>query len=215
MRHFNIIVCGVGGTGVIGLGKLLREAAKLEGNVVLSSESRGSGQRGGPATASIRYTILDNFEKINDRTALWAGSIGVGGADLMIATEVAEALRNAHYLSEKSKVLLNTFTLKPTQTRKEKKEQSLKYPAVKEVVAKLHQLTPHLYVTNASDTSMKHFGSYRMTNPILVGLAIVQGLLPLHEDTVLSLLQGDAKDAFEFGLLNREHTKLAGVCGKG
>lgn len=199
MRHFNIIICGVGGTGVIGLGELLREAAGLEDNRVLATESRGSGQRGGPATASVRYTTLDESEEYNDRTALWSGSIGVGGADLMIATEVAEALRNAHYLSGNSKVILNTFTLMPKQTRQEMKAKSLKYPSVEEVVTMLHQLTPHVYVANASDMSMEHFGSYRMTNPILVGRALARGLLPLKKDTVKSLLQGNAKEALELG----------------
>lgn len=199
MRHFNIIICGVGGTGVIGLGELLREAAGLEDNRVLATESRGSGQRGGPATASVRYTTLDEGEEYNDRTALWSGSIEVGGADLMIATEVAEALRNAHYLSENSKVILNSYTLMPKQTRQEMKVKSLKYPSVEEVVTMLHQLTPHVYVANASDMSMEHFGSYRMTNPILVGLALARGLLLLKKDTVKSLLQGNAKEALELG----------------
>ena len=199
MRHFNIIICGVGGTGVIGLGELLREAAKLEGGRVLATESRGSGQRGGPATASVRYTTLDENEEYNERTALWSGSIGVGGADLMIATEVAEALRNAHYLSENSKVILNTFTLMPKQTRQEMKAKTLKYPSVEEVVTMLNQLTPNVYVANASDISMEHFNSYRMTNPVLVGLAIAQGMLPLKKDTVKSLLKGNAKEALELG----------------
>ncbi len=204
MRHFNIIICGVGGTGVIGLGELLREAAKLEGNKVLTAESRGSGQRGGPATASVRYTTLDENEEYNERTALWSGSIGIGGADLMIATEVAEALRNAHYLSENSNVILNTFTLMPKQTRQEMKAKSLKYPSVEEVVTMLHQLTPSVYVANASAMSMEHFDSYRMTNPILVGLALARGLLPLKKDTMESLLQGKAKEALELGFQSQD-----------
>jgi len=199
MRHFNIIICGVGGTGVIGLGELLRKAAILEGNMVLGTESRGSGQRGGPATASIRLTSLNENEEYQDRTALWAGSVGAGGADLMIATEAAEALRNAHYLSENSRVILNTFTLKPTQTRQEIKAKSLKYPSIDKVVSMLQQLTPHVYMFNASEMSMKNFGSYRATNPVLVGLALARGLLPLKKDTVKSLLQGVAKDALELG----------------
>jgi len=204
MRHFNIIICGVGGTGVIGLSELIRKSAMLEGNKVLAAESRGSGQRGGPATASVRYTTLDENEEYNDRTALWSGSVGAGEADLMIATEVAEALRNAHYLSEKSKVILNSYTLMPKQTRQEMKAESLKYPSIAEVVALLHKVTPHVYVANASDMSMKYFGSYRTTNPLLVGIALAQGLLPLQKDIVKSLLQGDAKDALELGFQSRK-----------
>jgi indolepyruvate ferredoxin oxidoreductase beta subunit len=199
MRHVNIIICGVGGTGVIGLGELLREAAVREGASVLSAESRGSGQRGGPATASVRYTTLGEDEAYNERSALWSGSIGVGGADLMIATEAAEALRNAHYLSETSRVLLNTFTIRPTQTRQEMKEKSLKYPSIEEVVGMLQQITSHVHAVNASEISMRHFGTYRTTNPILVGLALAKGLLPLKRQTVMGLLQGKAEEALEVG----------------
>ena len=199
MRHFNIIICGVGGTGVIGLGELLRKAAMLEGARVLSAESRGSGQRGGPATASIRYTILDENEEYSDRTAIWSGSVGAGGADLMIATEAAEALRNAHYLYENSKVILNTFTLRPTQTRQEMKAKTLKYPSIREIVDMLRQITPQMHVVDASGLSMRHFGSYRTTNPILVGIALAKGLLPLKKDHLKCLLQGDAKEALEVG----------------
>lgn len=208
MRHFNIIICGVGGTGVIGLSELLRKSAMLEGNKVLAAESRGSGQRGGPATASVRYTTLDENEEYNDRTALWSGSVGAGEADLMIATEVAEALRNAHYLSEKSKVILNSYTLMPKQTRQEMKAESLLYPSIEDVVAKLHQITPHVYVANASEMSMKHFGSYRATNHILVGLALSWGILPLQKDTLKSLLKGDTKDALELGLKNKTYSEF-------
>ena len=199
MKHFNIILCGVGGTGVIGLGTLLREAAMREGGKVLSAESRGSGQRGGPATASVRFTMLDENETRSDRTALWSGSVGIGGADLMIATEAAEALRNAHYLSEDSKVLLNTFTLKPTQTRKEMKEKSLHYPSIEEIVAMLHRVTSQVHVAAASDMSMEHFSSYRATNPILVGMALAMGLMPLTLATLRGLLQGTARQALELG----------------
>jgi indolepyruvate ferredoxin oxidoreductase beta subunit len=199
VKHFNIIVCGVGGTDVRGLGELLRKAAMLEGKRVLGAESRGTSQSGGPVTASVRFTTSDESEDFNDRTALWAGAVGAGGADLMIATEAAEALRNAHYLSENSKVVLNTFTLKPAQTREEMAAKSLKYPPIEEIVAMLQRLTPHVYVLDASDMSMKHFGSYRTTNPILVGLALARGLLPLKRETVETLLQGVAKEALELG----------------
>lgn len=208
MSHYNILICGVGGTGVIGLGELLRKASILEGGRVLGTESRGSGQRGGPAVASVRYSVQDKKKVYDDRTALWSGSVGIGSADLMIVTEAAEALRNAHYLSANSRVILNTFTLRPTQTRQEMKAKSLLYPSIEDVVAKLHQITPHVYVANASEMSMKHFGSYRATNHILVGLALSWGILPLQKDTLKSLLKGDTKDALELGLKNKTYSEF-------
>jgi indolepyruvate ferredoxin oxidoreductase beta subunit len=207
MRHFNIIICGVGGTGVRGLGELLRKAGMLEGKRVLGAESRGSSQSGGPVTASVRFTTPDESEDFNDRTALWTGAIAVGGADLMMATEAAEALRNAHYLSENSKVVLNTFTVKPTQTRQEIAAQSLKYPPIEDIVAMLQQVTPHLYVLDASDMSMQRFGTYRTTNAILVGLALARGLLPLKKESVNTVLQGVARDALELGYQSESRFK--------
>jgi indolepyruvate ferredoxin oxidoreductase beta subunit len=203
MRQFNLIVCGVGGTGVVGLSELLKKAANLEGNRVLSAESRGSAQRGGSTTASVRYTVIGENEKCSDRTLVWSGAVGVGEADLMIATEIAEGIRNAHYLSESSKVILNNFVVMPKQTRREMKERSLRYPSLEEVVSSLQKVTPHVYVVNASEMSMKHFGSYRMTNPILVGIAFALDLLPLKRDTVGSLLKEKDKDALELGLQNK------------
>jgi indolepyruvate ferredoxin oxidoreductase beta subunit len=207
MRHFNIIICGVGGTGVRGLGELLRKAGMLEGKRGLGAESRGSSQSGGPVTASVRFTTPDESEDFNDRTALWTGAIAVGGADLMMATEAAEALRNAHYLSEHSKVVLNTFTVKPTQTRQEIAAQSLKYPPIEEIVAMLQRVTPHLYVLDASDMSMQRFGTYRTTNAILVGLALARGLLPLKKESVNTVLQGVARDALELGYQSESRFK--------
>jgi indolepyruvate ferredoxin oxidoreductase beta subunit len=200
MKHFNIITCGVGGTGVIGLGKLLREAAMQDGARVLSAESRGSGQRGGPAVACVRFTLFDHDETYSDRTALWTGSVGIGGADLMIATEASEALRNAHYLSEDSRVLLNTFSLKPAQTREEIKTKSIKYPSIEEILSNLKQLTSHIYMAQASEISLKNFGSYVTTNPLLMGMALAWGLLPLKKETIRNLLKGKAEEAFELGL---------------
>ena len=199
MKHFNIIICGVGGTGVIGLGKLLREAAMTEGARVLSAESRGSGQRGGPAVASVRFTMPENGEIYNERTALWSGSIDVGGADLMIATEASEALRNAVYLSGNSKVLLNTFTLKPAQTRAEMKTGEIKYPSIEEIITNLKELTPHIHLARASDMGMEKFGSYVSTNPVLVGMALARGMLPLKKETIAGLLKGKAADAMALG----------------
>ena len=199
MKQFNIIICGVGGTGVIGMGEMLRKAAMLEGNRVLGAESRGSGQRGGPATASVRFTSSNGNEAYNDRSALWTGSVGVGSADLMIATEIAEALRNAHYLCEDSKVLLNNFKLFPKQTRKEMKAGTLAYPSNDQVVAMLQELTPHVELVEASELSMKHFGTYRMTNPILVGMSLARGMLPLKKESVGRLMKGAALDALELG----------------
>lgn len=200
MSRFNIIVCGVGGSGVIGLGNLLRSAGHIEGMQVMGAESRGSAQRGGVVTSSVRYMMREEGEKQDEFKAYWLGAIPVGGADLMIATEASETLRNAHYLNDTSRVILNTFTLTPKPGRKGKTETEHSSPSITEIVNRLKEITRYIYVIDASEMSMKRYRSYLMTNFILLGMALAHGELPLKKKTLSGLLKEKAREALEIGL---------------
>ncbi|MGN0402927.1 MAG: indolepyruvate oxidoreductase subunit beta [Acetatifactor sp.] len=99
----DILLCGVGGQGTVLASKLIAAAAMAEGNTVHSAETIGMAQRGGSVTSHIR--IGDN-----------AGSplIPLGNADIMIAFEPAEAVRNLGYLKPEGMVIVNTLPVRPT-----------------------------------------------------------------------------------------------------
>ena len=55
-RPFNILVAGIGGTGVITLGALLGMAAHLEGKGCLLLDVTGLAQKNGPVTSHVRIS---------------------------------------------------------------------------------------------------------------------------------------------------------------
>ena len=86
----DILICGVGGQGTVLASKLIASAAMNLGNVVHSAETIGMAQRGGSVTSHIRI----------GNTAS-SPLIPMGSADLILAFEPSEAVRNLAYLMKK------------------------------------------------------------------------------------------------------------------
>ena len=83
----NIVLCGVGGQGIVLAAKLLAAAAMENGLNVMSAETIGMAQRGGS---------VFSFVKIGD--AVDTPMMGNGTADLIIGFEPGEAVRVLPYL---------------------------------------------------------------------------------------------------------------------
>jgi len=192
MNQYNVLICGVGGQGVMSLGTLLKQAAMPEGMVVVGSEVRGAAQREGAVTSTVRYTVTDEAEKYDERRALHSGKIPFGRTDLMIATEPSEALRNAHFLSSRSKVILNTYVIK---------SKGFDYPEMENIVARIREITNNIYTLNANEISLERYGSYRMANAILLGAALAHSDLPVSRDTIELLLERKEEvEALDLGI---------------
>ena len=76
----NVLVAGIGGTGVVTLGALLGMAAHLEGKGCSVLDVTGLAQKNGPVTSHVRIA--------NDPAALFATRIGAGGADLVLGCDI-------------------------------------------------------------------------------------------------------------------------------
>ena len=99
---YNILLCGVGGQGTVLASKLLAAAAEKKGETVHSAETIGMAQRGGPVTSHVRIGS-DAYSPL----------IPKGKADLIIAFEPSEAVRNLDFLKEGGAVITNEVCLKP------------------------------------------------------------------------------------------------------
>ena len=99
----DILLCGVGGQGTVLASKLIAAAAMTEGHTVHSAETIGMAQRGGSVTSHIR--IGNNAS---------SPLIPYGKADIIIAFEPAEAVRNLVYLRKDGIVIVNTVPVRPT-----------------------------------------------------------------------------------------------------
>ena len=98
----DILICGVGGQGTVLASRIIAAAAMAEGSTVHSAESIGMAQRGGPVTSHVRIGA-DAFSPL----------IPKGSADLIIAFEPAEAVRNLDYLKKNGAVIVNENCIKP------------------------------------------------------------------------------------------------------
>ena len=101
-RTTNILVCGVGGQGVMTATEILAEAALSLGFDVKKTEVAGMSQRGGVVTSHLRFG-----------PEVRSPQILAGEADLLVGFEAAEALRWGHMLRTGGVALVNTGRIVP------------------------------------------------------------------------------------------------------
>jgi len=98
----NVFLCGVGGQGVMTAADVIAEAAVAHGFDCKKSEIAGISQRGGVVTSQVRFG-----------PKVLSAVISPGSADLLLAFELAEALRAAKYLKPEGIALVNVLRLPP------------------------------------------------------------------------------------------------------
>ncbi len=91
---YQIVIAGIGGQGAVFLVKVLSIASAIKNQKCLGTENHGMSQRGGSVSC---------YVKIGD---FYAPAIDEGQADLLIALEGNEALRNIQYLNKDKGVIV-------------------------------------------------------------------------------------------------------------
>ncbi|NPV13665.1 indolepyruvate oxidoreductase subunit beta [candidate division WOR-3 bacterium] len=98
----NILVCGVGGQGVLLFSDILSHIALMAKLDVKKSEVHGMAQRGGSVTSHIRWS-----------GKVYSPLIEEGTADIIIAFEKLEALRYIHFLSPSGSLIYDPLRIEP------------------------------------------------------------------------------------------------------
>ena len=173
IREFNMLICGVGGQGVIVISEILGKAAVSEGLRVRASETIGMAQRGAPVNAMIRLG-----------SAPEGPLIPTGRGDLMLGLEPAEALRNITYMSKSSLILLNTRTIVPVMVLLGKST----YPSLEQIIEKLKENSARIVSLEAVNLA-EEAGSLPSANMVMLGAACGTSLLPIKTDTVKTTLE--------------------------
>ena len=86
----DIILCGVGGQGILSIATVIGEAAMNENLYIKQAEVHGMSQRGGDVQSNLRISS----------SPIHSDLIARGSADVVISMEPMEALRYLPYLSE-------------------------------------------------------------------------------------------------------------------
>ena len=161
----DILICGVGGQGTVLASRIIAASAMDEGNTVHSAETIGMAQRGGPVTSHVR---------IGEDAS--SPLIPLGCADLLIAFEPSEAVRNLRYLKKDGFVIVNSVPVRPTtlggtEDYDGKRETEFVRSRFQTLVVD-------------SDLLCAPFGSSRFFNVAVIGAAAGTGALGISAETV-------------------------------
>jgi len=202
MIRYDILICGIGGQGVISLGTSLKLAAIEDGLTVVGAEKRGGAQREGVVVSNVRYLGLEEGECFDDRNMAVSGLIPNASVDMMIAMEPLEALRHAAYLHEDSIVIINNFPLIPVAVRIGEYEDLDR----DEIFSRVREFSKNVHIYNINEIAIGNFKSLRQVNTISLGLAFSLGNMPISEKSLIKTLKDQFSEfeinklAFELGV---------------
>lgn len=174
----DVLLCGVGGQGTVLASKLIAAAAMTVGNSVHSAETIGMAQRGGSVTSHIR---------IGDEAS--SPLIPLGKADILIAFEPAEAVRNLNYLKADGLVIVNTVPVRPTT-------ESL-HPTGYDGVEMVEYLKKkcNCITVNANELCAP-LGSSKFFNVAVLGVLIASGAIDIDADTMINEIKKRVPERF-------------------
>ena len=145
----DIILCGVGGQGILSIATIIGEAAMNENLYIKQAEVHGMSQRGGDVQSNLRIS--------SDPIA--SDLIPKGGADVIISMEPMEALRYLPYLNKEGWVITSSAPFVNITN----------YPEIEDVNAELAKL-PHVVSIDIEQLA-KDNQVPRSANVILLGAA--------------------------------------------
>ena len=145
----DIILCGVGGQGILSIATIIGEAATRAGLNLKQAEVHGMSQRGGDVQSHLR---------LSDKT-IYSDLLAQGSADMIISMEPMESLRYLPYLSKEGRVVTGS---KPFVNIPD-------YPDTDTLMAELAAL-PAVDMMDI-DAVAKDAGNPRGANMVLLGMA--------------------------------------------
>lgn len=145
----DIILCGVGGQGILSIATVIGEAATEAGVYLKQAEVHGMSQRGGDVQSNLRLSTQPIYSDL----------IPLGKADVIISMEPMEALRYLPYLAKDGIIITSSkpFINIPN------------YPDITALTAELDAM-PKVVRLNIDDIA-KEAGNIRGANMVLLGMA--------------------------------------------
>ena len=174
----NILLCGVGGQGIVLTSKLIAAAAMEKGTDVRSAETIGMAQKGGSVVSYLRVGKCR------------APMFREGQADIMISFEPAEAVREIRYLRPGGTVILNTHPVMPVTAALT----GGKYDP-SEMTGYIRGCGFRLIALDAQKIA-EEIGSARSANMVMLSAAVQSGVLPFTRDEIAQVMKKTVRPQF-------------------
>lgn len=175
----NILLCGVGGQGIVLTSKLTASCAMEKGMHIMSAETIGMAQKGGSVFSFLRIG-----------KDIYSPMFGYKQADILIAFEPAEAVRMLPYLKEGGTVIVNTRPIMPVTA-------ALKASSYNgtEMLDYLKKYSDNIIIVDG-DKVCHEIGSPKVLNMVMLGEAIRSGILPFTIDDAVEAMKRNVKPQF-------------------
>ena len=170
-----MIIAGVGGQGSILASHIVATAAIRDGLRARVGETFGAAMRGGAVASHVRIG-----------KDVSAPLVQKDGADIVLALEPLEGLRNAVKLLAKGGLLLtNTHAWIPTDVNIGRAE----YPSMDSITKAVEKLSGKIVAIDATSLAQQQAGNVRTMNTVMLGALVGTGKLPISVETLKQVVK--------------------------
>ncbi len=178
---YNILITGIGGTGVITVGALLGMAAHLEGKGASALDMTGMSQKNGAVTSHVRIGATPQDIR--------AQRIATGEADLILGCDMLTAGAQdaiAKTRPGRTVAVINTHE-QPTGHFAQQPDWSFSEERVRALINEA--VDNHAHFVEATRIATALMGDSIATNLFMLGFAFQKGLIPLAEASLMRAIE--------------------------
>ncbi len=179
-EEFNVLIAGVGGTGVLTIAHILGSSALSAGLRVVQSELHGMSQRGGSVSTHLRMG-----------THVYSPTFPDSTGDLLVGMEPIETLRNIQSVRNTGCIIFNNYKIRPLSLSILKTE----YPSLDLIVQQMKHFCQNVYSIDATAIA-KELGASIVANIVLLGAAMAKGSIPINSETVIEEIKNTVPERF-------------------
>lgn len=178
---YNILITGIGGTGVITIGALIGMAAHLEGKGASVLDMTGMSQKNGAVTSHVRLAARPQDIR--------AQRIATGEADLILGCDLLTA-GSADAIAKtrpgRTRAIVNTHEQPPGQFARDPNWQ---YPSQSVRKMLSNAVGDNIEFVNATHIATGLLGDAIGANLFMLGLAFQRGAIPLRLESLLRAIE--------------------------
>ncbi len=197
-QPYDLLVTGVGGTGVVTIGALLTMAAHLEGKGTSVLDFTGFAQKFGSVLSYVRFG--ENPQAINQVRIDTASADAVIGCDSVVSS----AQKAASCYNENTKFVINTASM-PTGDLVQNRDAQMNIPARVDAIGAFVS-NENISAFDANAMAEKFLTDAVFANVMLLGFAWQKGLVPVTWESL--------QTAIELNGVAVDKNKIAFACGR-
>ena len=192
----NILMMGIGGTGVVTVNQMLATAVLLDGKVANGLDQTGLAQKGGPVLSNLKVrrtgpdggSVSDGGDEANKVGAGGdeANKVGIGEADAYIVFDLLTGTNPANLdkaLADKTVAVVSSSKVPTTSMVRDTSAEFPEWTAFQRVIDEATSPERNVYF-DAGTLSDTLFRSHMPANVLVVGAAYQAGVIPISASAI-------------------------------